>query len=69
MPGNKTQLTAALKSMFNDLDKDATADEKAEQLAGIIDDYVGTVKVQTAIPVQVNTGSGTGATTSVANLQ
>ena len=69
MPGNKAQLQTALQAIFENLDPDKSAEDAASEMADAIDNYLDTVKVQTAIPVQVNTGSGTGATTSIANLQ
>lgn len=68
-PGDTGQLEVNLIIMFEDLDPGATAQEKAEQMTDIISSYLSTVKVQNTIPVQVTPSSGTGATTSIANLQ
>ncbi len=68
MPGNKTQLQAQLQVIFEDTTGKTSA-VKAQEMADVIDTYVGTVKVAFPIPVTVAVPAGTGGTTAIGNLQ
>jgi len=61
---NKAQLIQDLKEVFEDLDPDTTALEKATQIANAIDAFVKTATVNTTVTVASVSGVTTGLAVS-----
>lgn len=61
---DKAGLAANLKTIFEDLDPDATAEEKANAIADAIDTFVKTATVNTNVTVTSVSGVTAGAAAS-----
>lgn len=60
MPLNKTVLATTLKDIFEDLDADVTAEDKANQIADAVDTFVRSGTVTTSVAVVSVAGVTTG---------